>query len=327
MLQKDGKITTTTGLSMQIPDIPGGENFVGDKGEEGLMFALQVSGDPDSLYITFTTRGPGIETESVDMILGELNLRTQSIRRILSLSYPKNNHHSGALVYGQSGALYMGSGDGGSQGDPNNYGQMDNTHLGKILRINPTDGSYSIIAKGVRNPWTISTARNGQDLFVADVGWNTAESIYYLRDFESSDKIFNLGWSKYEGSIVIKPGQSPRWADTAHPIFEYPTSKEYGRCIIGGFWEPNLGSYIYADLTGIMKAITPFAKGEKLVQSLDEVTNDTIWLETGFQRVREPGNPEYKSGDWWIHSISRSADGKLYIAGSNGVYSLQPKKN
>ena len=39
------------------------------------------------------------------------------------------------MLFGPDGALYVGMGDGGSGGDPQNHAQNPNDPLGKMLRI------------------------------------------------------------------------------------------------------------------------------------------------------------------------------------------------
>lgn len=55
--------------------------------------------------------------------------------QLLTFDQPYTNHNGGQLAFGSDGYLYIGAGDGGSGGDPQNYGQNLNTYLGKILRI------------------------------------------------------------------------------------------------------------------------------------------------------------------------------------------------
>ncbi|UCH65865.1 MAG: PQQ-dependent sugar dehydrogenase, partial [Ignavibacterium sp.] len=55
---------------------------------------------------------------------------------LLSFSQPFSNHNGGWIGFGPNdGYLYIGVGDGGSSGDPQNHGQNVNTILGNILRI------------------------------------------------------------------------------------------------------------------------------------------------------------------------------------------------
>ena len=100
------------------------------------------------------------------------------------------------LQFGPEGYLYIGVGDGGSEGDPNGNGQSLQTLLGKILRIDvdhtqpyaiPPENPYAsggglweIWAFGLRNPWRFSFDQLTGDLYLGDVGQDTWEEIDYL---------------------------------------------------------------------------------------------------------------------------------------------------
>jgi glucose/arabinose dehydrogenase len=59
----------------------------------------------------------------------------ESARVILVIDQPYANHHGGELAFGPDGYLYIGSGDGGWEGDVIDAGQRLDTLLGKLLRI------------------------------------------------------------------------------------------------------------------------------------------------------------------------------------------------
>src|SRR5258707_315141 len=114
---------------------------------------------------------------------------------VLRILHPTNaNHNGGQLQFGPDGYLYIGTGDGGSGGDPNNHGQDLTQLLGKILRIDVDHGlPYSlpvsnpfyafnsarneIWAYGLRNPWRFSFDRENGDLWIGDVGQNAYEEV------------------------------------------------------------------------------------------------------------------------------------------------------
>ena len=58
-----------------------------------------------------------------------------SVREILVVDQPFNNHNGGHLAFGPEGYLYFGLGDGGSTGDPGQNAQNVDTLLGSMLRI------------------------------------------------------------------------------------------------------------------------------------------------------------------------------------------------
>ena len=112
-----------------------------------------------------------------------------SEKRILSIKQPYGNHNGGHLQFGPDGFLYIGTGDGGAGGDPENRAQNLNDLLGKMLRIDVDRGSpYAIPdgnpflrspgvrpeiwAYGLRNPWRFSFDRKTGDIFIGDVGQN-----------------------------------------------------------------------------------------------------------------------------------------------------------
>ena len=55
---------------------------------------------------------------------------------LLGVTQPYANHNGGQLQFGPDGYLYIGMGDGGSGGDPQNNAQTPSELLGKLLRIN-----------------------------------------------------------------------------------------------------------------------------------------------------------------------------------------------
>ena len=52
---------------------------------------------------------------------------------LLQIQQPFKNHNGGNLIFGPDGYLWIGMGDGGGQGDPNNNGQSSQTLTGKIV--------------------------------------------------------------------------------------------------------------------------------------------------------------------------------------------------
>jgi glucose/arabinose dehydrogenase len=167
------------------------------------------------------------------------------------------------VVFGPDGYLYLGIGDGGSQGDPYGNGQNTNVLLGKILRIDvdhgdpysiPSDNPFAeaggrpeIWAYGLRNPWRFSFDRLTGDLYIADVGQDIWEEVDVVTGNPGG---LNYGWSYYEGMHPYS-GQPPAGINFIFPVVEY--SHAVGGCaIIGGFvyrgampeWQ---GIYLYGD--------------------------------------------------------------------------------
>lgn len=166
---------------------------------------------------------------------------------LLTIPQPYENHNGGMIAFGPDGYLYIGMGDGGSQGDPENNGQNPGTLLGSILRldVDSADGSYTIPADnpfindtsarpevwayGLRNPWRFSFDRLTDDLFVADVGQNTYEEVSWLAAGTPGGQ--NFGWNYMEANHCYRSGCNP--ADFVPAIFEYDHTQ--GCSISGGY--------------------------------------------------------------------------------------------
>jgi glucose/arabinose dehydrogenase len=158
-------------------------------------------------------------------------------RQLLFVRQPFANHNGGELQFDRNGLLYVGMGDGGSEGDPGNRSQNPHVRLGKLLRINPLKrgARWQMVALGLRNPWRFSFDQATGDLYIGDVGQNTWEEIDY-RPAAAIGKLANYGWRTYEGrarysNTPLGPGQ------LVAPVYVY--SHEGGNCSV-------IGGYVYA---------------------------------------------------------------------------------
>ena len=170
---------------------------------------------------------------------------------LLTVTQPFANHNGGELQFGPTdGYLYIGLGDGGSGGDPNNNGQNPAALLGKMLRIDtesvtntysipPTNpftqtGGYAgeIWQLGLRNPWRYTFDRQTHDLYIADVGQDSWEEVDVQPASSSGGE--NWGWRLMEGNHCYNPPTNCNVSNTlALPVFEYDHS--LGCSIIGGY--------------------------------------------------------------------------------------------
>jgi glucose/arabinose dehydrogenase len=156
-------------------------------------------------------------------------------RILLALHQPFSNHNGGQLQFDKRGYLYIGFGDGGSGGDPNQNAQNMHARLGKLLRAKEkTPGhSWKIVGLGLRNPWRFSFDPANDNLWIGDVGQNTFEEVDF-RAAAKLDKLANYGWSRYEGYSVFD--SSHRYAKAGHkvkPVIVY--SHAHGCSISGGY--------------------------------------------------------------------------------------------
>jgi glucose/arabinose dehydrogenase len=238
-------------------------------GERGL---LSVAFPPDYaskeyFYVNYTRQPDGNTVVARYRVTGDPDVAEESSEEVLlTVSQPYGNHNGGQLVFGpRDGYLYIGMGDGGSGGDPQNRAQNTSSLLGKILRIDvesgvapyrvPSDNPFvdagehrdEIWALGLRNPWRFSFDRSTTDAYIGDVGQNAWEEI----DYESADSAggLNFGWRCKEGMHDFS-GDCPSLPLT-DPIAEYGRSD--GSSVTGGFvyrgirYPALAGRYFYAD--------------------------------------------------------------------------------
>ncbi|KXK46763.1 MAG: glucose/sorbosone dehydrogenase [Chlorobi bacterium OLB5] len=243
--------------------------------------------------------------------LSELNM--------LTIPHPTyTNHNGGCLMFGGEGNLYIGTGDGGSGGDPNNNAQNLNSLLGKMLRIDintpsggnnysipPTNpyagggGAPEIFATGLRNPWRFSRDAVTGTIYCGDVGQDAWEEI----DTISVGK--NYGWRCYEGNAPYNTSGCGPIGNYTFPIAVYQNVGSdisvTGGYVYRGARVPWLvGRYIYADYGS--------RKVWKLLLSGGVVSDNSII------GVAPTGIP----------SFGVDQNNELYIVGGNGtIYKLQ----
>jgi len=297
----------------------------GEQGLLGLAFHPNYTNN-GYFYVYYTRLADGasvIARYSVSADPNQADL--QSAKILLTIDQPYANHNGGQLAFGSDGYLYIGMGDGGSGGDPQNNAQNKSSLLGKMLRIdvisgdpygippdNPyvgVDGRDEIWALGLRNPWRFSFDRQNGDIFIADVGQNLWEEVDYVTAGTSGE--INFGWRCQEGTHIYST--SPPCDDPVltsqfiDPIAEYSHSD--GQSISGGYVYrgseyPNLkGHYFYAD----------FVQGK--IWSMYKISTSTwstptLELDTNFNisAFGEDENGEMYVLDYYGGTLRRLAD-------------------
>src|SRR6478735_7820806 len=176
-------------------------SLVKSGGEQGL---LSVAFHPQYVsnhrfYVNYTdTHG---DTRVVEYRSSNGVGQASTARQILFVAQPYPNHNGGQLEFDGKGYLYVGMGDGGSGGDPENRAQNLKSRLGKLLRINPTrkGSAWQIVGFGLRNPWRVSFDRANGNLWIGDVGQNAWEEVDF-RKASRVGRLANYGWSRFEGT-------------------------------------------------------------------------------------------------------------------------------
>ena len=265
----------------------------GKGGEQGL---LSIAFPPDYAenglsYVAYTDRRDALRVVEFKRKQGNrLRADQKSARLVLRIPQPTTKHHGGSLVFGPDDYLYIGAGDGGPSGDPQDNAQDKNLLLGKLLRIDPAKtrrkpysvpkdnpfvgkpGRDEIYSYGLRNPWRFSFDRATGNLTIGDVGNERYEEINILPARKALGA--NFGWAAFEANYELKPGLVKR-GRTVPPVLAYPHGR--GCAVTGGLVvrDPRLsriagreivGRYIFGDYcTGRLFAfrITPAGRGKE----------------------------------------------------------------
>jgi glucose/arabinose dehydrogenase len=244
-------------------------------------------------------------------------------RTVLKIDQPYANHNGGMLAFGKDGYLYIGMGDGGDAGDPQERAQNVNSLLGKMLRIDvngttstrgyriPSSNPYvgitgrdEIWQIGLRNPWRFSFDRANGNLWIGDVGQGAWEEVdRATRTSSGPGRKINWGWDDMEGRHCHEPTSGCRTSGRTLPVAEYGHSG--GRCAVTGGYVyrgsrvPALvGGYVFAD----------YCSGEIWVISAtaSSPATKTLLLDTPYL----------------ISGFGESAGGELYVLDLNGAMYL-----
>jgi glucose/arabinose dehydrogenase len=159
---------------------------------------------------------------------------SRRVRTLLNLADPYSNHNGGQLMFGPDGRLYVGTGDGGAGGDPENRAQNLGSRFGKLLAINVDrrGARWQTVGYGLRNPWRFSFDRRTGDLYIGDVGQNSWEEVDFTP--RRSPGLENYGWDVYEGRARYEDKQPSGPGKLVFPITVYSLNGE-PCAVTGGF--------------------------------------------------------------------------------------------
>jgi glucose/arabinose dehydrogenase len=304
------------GLVRSLPflDISGRVSTAGEGGLLSMAFHPQFAAN-GQYFIYFTDTAGDIVVER-RKVSGNPSLSDPaSALEIIRIAHPNfSNHYGGLVAFGPDGYLYLGTGDGGSAGDPPRNAQNLASLLGKLLRLdvggatagapyavpptNPFAGMPGrrgeIWAYGLRNPWRY--AFDGEQLYIADVGQDRREEVDIA---SASQGGLNYGWNILEGTLCYNAATCAS-AGLTPPAFEYDhgVADANGCSITGGYVYrgralPELaGRYFCA---GFLKSFLAAGAG---------VTEQVDW------RIPNVGR---------VVSFGRDADGELYLVTDSGA--------
>jgi glucose/arabinose dehydrogenase len=252
--------------------------------------------------------------------LTSVNINTEKL--IIKIAQPYNNHNGGDLNFDKEGLLYIGMGDGGNSGDPQNYSQNPKELLGKMLRLDintedkpyliPNDNPYKnnmdtlpeIWAVGLRNPWRFSFDKVNNDLWIADVGQNKSEEINQV---VNKGKL-NFGWKCYEGNLKFNFNGCDENRNYVKPVHTYTTNSAGDGCSV-------TGGFVYQGST------IPQFKGNYL---FGDFCTGNIWMLNKGISGEYTRQKIYKIGPQELSTFGQDNDGEIYYAelGNGSIYKI-----
>jgi glucose/arabinose dehydrogenase len=301
----------------------------GEAGLLGMAFHPDFPVDP-RVFLNFSenvggqVRSVTAEFTSAD---GGQTLDPASERVLLTVAKPATNHNGGNIDFGEDGFLYIGLGDGGGSGDPDERAQDTQSLLGKMLRIdvdaqpggapygvpsgpsgNPFSGNPlcnangtgaqqcpEIYAIGFRNPWRWSFDSQAGDLWLGDVGQNNWEEVDLV------ERAGNYGWDHREGAHCFEPASGCQTGGLIDPVAEY--SHSLGFSVTGGYVYRGAqstqvaGNYVFGDFGGMIAWLSADGAGGFELEQL----------------VEQDCTPPGASGALSISSFAEDLDGELYL--------------
>jgi len=276
-------------LGRPFLDISGLVSF---EGERGLLSIAFPPNYPKSrrFYVYYTARNGDIRVDEFRRRSPTRAIRG-SRRPVIEVPHSANSNHNGGQLQFLGNLLYLGTGDGGSGGDPPNNAQNRGSLLGKLLRIDPRPANgrpYSVPASnpfvgrpgrdeiysyGLRNPFRFSfdtVSAGAPRIAIGDVGQSRFEEIDYTTVKAAAGA--NFGWDALEGNAPYEDENSGTRdpGGTVKPILAFSHDRGGSCSVTGGYVvaDRRLRSlhkrYVYADFCeGKLRSLVPTLGGAR----------------------------------------------------------------
>jgi len=257
----------------------------GERGLLGLAFAPDYR-ESGLFYVAHTARGPVVRIARYRVSADPDRADPEPLATVLDMDDPASNHNGGMIAFGPDGRLWIGTGDGGSAGDPWDNARDPDSLLGKILRLDvageryaiPPDNPFArgggraeVWALGLRNPWRFSFDRATGELWIGDVGQGAWEEIDVEDPKRGGGR--HYGWKTMEGRHCFAPKRGCDPEGLELPVHEY--GHDVGCSVTGGYVYrgrelPELaGLYLFSDYcTGTLWALRRRGDGVAEVSTL-----------------------------------------------------------
>lgn len=222
----DAPVTFAQGLDPLGVEEPRGVAFIGD--------AVYASVRQKIIRLRDTS-GTGAADESVEIVTG-LPEQAQLL------------HRNNGIVAGPDGLLYV------AVGSTSNMGEVPDTELsGTILRIAPDGSRVEVVARGLRNPFDLAFAPDGQ-LFCTD----NAPDVPVRSADDAPDELNHVIEGRDYGHPTVW-GEPPEGSSTEGPVaalpahaaatgitfFTGPQAREFAGDALIATWGPGLGRSSY----------------------------------------------------------------------------------
>jgi glucose/arabinose dehydrogenase len=225
------------------------DDEAGNGYEQGL---LALAFHPDyatngRFFISWARRADAALVVEEWHVSGDPDRADPSSRKVLfEVDHTTDYHYGAHLAFGPDGFLYIGSGDGGPQRDPEDHGQSLDTLRGKLLRIDvdhgdpyaiPPDNPFAgmsgtrdeIYAYGLRNPWHFDFDPAGR-IWIGDVGFSSREEV----DINpTATPGLDFGWNVLEGDRCMDGTTTCDRTGKVDPVWVYEHTDDNCAVVLG----------------------------------------------------------------------------------------------